>query len=495
MKRSAAATIAALLLAPASAEVTETALGPSALRPPMGRPVTSPDGRHLAWAASEGPGYAVFVDGEAWTPYDDVDDRTLCFSPDSRRVACRAQQDGKWMALVDGQAGALHQDVRCLTFSADSRHAAYVAGTGESWAVLVDGEVRATSAAEVVRLAISPDAALCAYVARRWQPQGRVEWAVISGEAGPEYAWVGDLAFVPYHGKLVAAYRAWQGGKWYAVVGGRASPPYDCVSPLIADPAGEHLAYVARSGDRSCVVLDETPGPDATSVPWQSLTLSAAGGRVAYVARMGKSCCAVIDGRPGPTYGWAENPVFSPDGRSVAYVAWRAEADASERCCAVIDGKEGPGYGRVEHLQFSADGRHLAYIASTGRESWVVLEGQQFPAGMGASNLCLSPDGRHVAYDYGVEGSADRVVAVDGEEQARWFHVTGMTFSPDGRHLVYLRVDKQFRQRVVIDHRESGPEYYCVETPPVFVDDTHAEALCIRGGTLYRVRIDVCDGN
>jgi hypothetical protein len=359
----------------------------------------------------------------------------------------------------------------------------------------VDGQVRTTSAAEIVRPAISLDAALCAYLARRWQPEGRIEWAVIGGEAGPEYGWVGDLAFVPYHGEVVAAYRAWQGGKWYAVIGGRASPPYDCVSPLIASPAGEHLAYVARTGDRSFVVLDETPGPDATGVPWQSLTLSPAGGRVAYVARMGRSYCAVIDGRPGPTYGWTESPVFSPDGRSVAYVAWRAEADASERCCAVIDGKEGPGYTRVEGLRFSADGRHVAYVGSRGRESWVVLDGEEFPAGFGASNLCLSPDGRHVAYDYGVEGSVDRVVAVDGEEQARWLHVTGMTFSPDGRHLVYLRADNQFRQRVVIDHQESGPEYYHVETLPVFVDDTCVEALCMRGGTLYRVRIDVRDGN
>jgi hypothetical protein len=399
------------------------------------------------------------------------------------------------MVLVDGQAGALHQDVRCLTLSADSRHLAYVAGTGESWAILVDGQVRATSAAEVVRLAISPDAARCAYVARRWQPEGRVEWVVIGGEAGPEYGWVGDLAFVPYHGEVVAAYRAWQGGKWYAVIDGRASPPYDCVSPLVASPAGEHLAHVARTGDRSFVVLDETPGPDATSIPWESLTLSPAGGRVAYVARMGKSYCAVIDGRPGPTYGWAENPIFSPDGRSVAYVAWRAKADAAERCCAVIDGNEGPGHGRVGQLRFSADGHHVAYLASTGRDSWAVLDGEQFPAGMGASNLCLSPDGRHVAYDYAVEGYAGRAVAVDGEEEARWRQVTGMAFSPDGQHLVYFRTDDRFGQRAVIDHQESGPEYHRVETSPVFVDDTSAEALCMRGGTLYRVRIDVRDGN
>ena len=82
------------------------------------------------------------------------------------------------------------------------------------------------------------------------------------------------------------------------------------------------------------------------------------GRRLAYYARRVRRYTMVCDGKEGPTYKGARWPVFSPDSKRLAYVAVREGKEF-----VVTDGREGKPYQAIRSLGFSADGRHLFYVA------------------------------------------------------------------------------------------------------------------------------------
>ena len=83
------------------------------------------------------------------------------------------------------------------------------------------------------------------------------------------------------------------------------------------------------------------------------------GKRVAYSARKGGRWFVVVDGQAGPEYDgiMAGTPVFSPDGKRLAYVP-----EKGGKWLVVVDGQEGPTYDMTGHLAFSRKtrvvGRH-----------------------------------------------------------------------------------------------------------------------------------------
>jgi hypothetical protein len=124
---------------------------------------------------------------------------------------------------------------------------------------------------------------------------------------------------------------------------------------------------------------------------WDSMRLSPDGQHVAYVvggglhpasflavaAFMGKmrSQRMVLDDQVGPSFAYVDVPVFSPDGRRLAYKAmggtrWESLGGAmgNRWQTVVVDGVEGPRYTEVSRPVFSADGAHVSYRAC--REEW-----------------------------------------------------------------------------------------------------------------------------
>jgi hypothetical protein len=86
------------------------------------------------------------------------------------------------------------------------------------------------------------------------------------------------------------------------------------------------------------VVLDKVAGRtyDAVDPP----TFSMDGTRIAYRVRRGAYQAVVVDGRVGPDCQMVGAPVFSPDSRHVAYLAWLP----SGRGVAIVDGRRGPEF-------------------------------------------------------------------------------------------------------------------------------------------------------
>jgi len=98
----------------------------------------SPDGKHVAYMATEGDKQFVVVDEEEAKKYDDIGG--LIFSPDSKRVAYMAGVDSKQFVVVDGREEKKYDDIGGLIFSPDSKRLAYVAIVGNSRFVVVDGQ-------------------------------------------------------------------------------------------------------------------------------------------------------------------------------------------------------------------------------------------------------------------------------------------------------------------------------------------------------------------
>ncbi len=190
--------------------------------------VFSPDGRRTAYAAQEsknGPWF-VFLDGEKQGPYQTIGDQSLEFSPDGTRLAYAAQTDGRWSAVVDGQAGEPHAGIAEMRFSPDGKRLAYVTQDGETEAVVVDGKVERTfDAIGGGSLVFSRDSRTLGYIAR-------------SGYAR------------------------------FVVIGGARKSRYKMVAYLNFSPDSRHYAYVALKESRTFTVVDDLPAVHRYESAW-----------------------------------------------------------------------------------------------------------------------------------------------------------------------------------------------------------------------------------
>ncbi len=143
-------------------------------------------------------------------------------------------------------------------------------------------------------------------------------------------------------------------------------------------------------------------------------------------------------------------PVFSPDGKHLAYAA-----SIGHDACVVLDGVAGRIYSSTGILTFSPDSQHLAYVVSR-------IEGK--------TRL------EHVARD-GVLGKGYPKVLYDRPGD-------GLVFSSDSQHLAYAAVSRipssrsnDVRHCLVVDGLESKEFNQRPLGPLVFDSSTALHAL------------------
>ncbi len=92
--------------------------------------------------ARAGNQWCVVVDGKEEKPYDGLEEGTLVFSPDSKRVAYVARTSSKQRVVVDGKEEKQYDAivVGTLVFSPDSKHVAYVARADSRVFVVMDSK-------------------------------------------------------------------------------------------------------------------------------------------------------------------------------------------------------------------------------------------------------------------------------------------------------------------------------------------------------------------
>jgi WD40 repeat protein len=340
-----------------SLEAKETSLGAAHHGIHWWSLTVSPDGKRVAYtvhkAASKGwlalaplmvgrnDAAKAVVDGVEGPEYEGLS--RPVFSPDGRRVAYEALRGGKFavgaakvgntrqMVVIDGVEGPPYEGVGSPVFSPDSRHIAY-------WAHTASGEKRSH--------------------------------VVLDDSEGEKYDRVADPVFSPDSQRV--AYVAWHGKQTFLVNGAQvtAAEAADDTSDVVFSPDGRRVAYIAKRGKRLFVIVDGVAGAayDKIGLPVFSLD-----GRLGYAARQGKKAFMVIEGagpREQTPYVQLGDPLFSPDGRRVAYLAFDGKKEL-----VVDNGIAGKPYDEVGRLVFSPDGQHLAFEARQGSK-WHLVVGE-----------------------------------------------------------------------------------------------------------------------
>jgi Tol biopolymer transport system component len=236
-------------------------------------------------------------------------------------------------------------------------------------------------------------------------------------------------------------------------------PPEVPFDEIEASEDCSRVAFPAPRDDDQCMVVDGVKGTAYYSVgnPFISST-----GLVAYLAERDQKTFIVINGKEwGPYDALAEDspPVFSPDGKRIAFSVRRGE-----QWLVVTDGASGKGYESILDwkIRFSPDSKHVAYLAMRGPKQIFVVDGvergednqtDQYDAG----DIIFSPDGNRVAWPVGARGN--QAVVVDGVEGRRYLSVGDITFSDDSRHVAYLagaNTGADVVAHLVIDGREAA---------------------------------------
>lgn len=170
-------------------------------------------------------------------------------------------------------------------------------------------------------------------------------------------------------------------------------------------------------------------------------------GRRATAVVVGPGGCFVIDGTSetdiqclspsarGDTLYIVGEPIFSPDGRKLAYVA-----EKGFQFSAVMNGKEGKRYGEIDDLVFSPDSRKLAYVAADNGKRFVVLDDKEGIPYDYVWSPTFSPDSQKLAF-IARRDWKNIVVVMDnnGEKESKSYDwIDSFAFSPDSQKITYV---------------------------------------------------------
>jgi hypothetical protein len=380
----------------------------------------SDDSKHLAYAARPGRRWVVIADGRHGRAWDGIGEIALATSG---RLAYAAQDASAWRVVVDGVPGPRFDAVLSgtLRFSRDGRRIVYVARDRGGVRAVVDG--RAGPRWDGIgQLTISDDGAHVAYAARR----GAAGHAVVDGVVGPAWRAIGALRLAPVGGR--SAYAGLDGSIWRVVVDGEPSAATGRVRSLFFRDDGRHVAWVSEMDGLNVVVLDGAPVAAAEklrpgTVAFAPARASGSSPGLAHVApSAGGGEQLIIDGEAGPIYDEVGVPVWSADGRRLAYPARRGPS-----WLAVVDGRELAGGARVSGLAWSGDGRRLAYLTRRGRDWFAVVDGRSF-----RFDLVIED-----SFAFSRDGASWSVIAGDLAAERLFFAVNGRRRVPLAAREVY----------------------------------------------------------
>jgi serine/threonine protein kinase len=215
------------------------------------------------------------------------------------------------------------------------------------------------------------------------------------------------------------------------------------------------LVWVSRGGNQIFPLADKL-------MNLQQARISPQGDRIALEIDNAQADIWILDLARGVrtrlTFGPVANsyPVWSPDGKWIAYVSGRHGRSELYRKPADGSGAEELLLGDDQQMitdDWSRDGKYLLYSRGTSGGAWEIwvlpLEGERKPFlvvphtsfGLGSSGA-LSPDGRWIAYASDESGTVEAYVAAFRGDQGKWqVSASGGNrpqWSKDGKELYYM---------------------------------------------------------
>jgi hypothetical protein len=379
------------------------------------QPMLSRDGTHIAHVEKRQGKYVAVIDGVESLPYDDIDSRSFAFSEDNKSVGFVAAKEGRFCASIDGNDGDLYDAIapQTLTFSPDSRHVVFYAQKDGVWKVVLDGK----------------EGPRC---------DGILPGSPVFSADGAHMSYVG-----------------WGQNQQFLAMDQIVTPIQDDVSKVFKNTLrfgedGIRVSFVGRKGSRIFLYIGKTATvpydiPSGHVLVENSIATDRYGDRYAFRMATSGQHYVVIDGKPGTSYACVGNPIFSSDGKSVAYAASR-DANRPASAFMVTDKYEGARFDNIFDRQFVAN--RLVYTALRDKGYFVVLDDKEF-------------------------GPFEEIVRFP-------------VFNNDGSHFAFIVRFGKTGFKIVFDDRPSET-YDGILCGPVFRSDGVLEFMARRGMEAFRV--------
>ncbi len=350
----------------------------------------SPDGAVAAWVeirksvANPVPfRERVIVGGKKGPEFDSVGAAALWMK--GNVLVYKGRMGEKTQVVVGERRHDAFDEVSGLVVSPDGRHVAYLANvvaSGKSLAkqvIVIDGSKREYPHASAPTF--KPDSNVVAYQANLQDPVRTERPVLVIGTTVTETADFESSPVFSANGRIMA----WIGPSprtgesehmlFTSNEGMSLSKSYFSASRPSLSANGKTWAMVAGSKDDpgEFVVSSIGPGEGAKFEQCLAPVLSADGASMAYVAvrRDGTSrkTFVVRDQETSPEYDWTPvpeelpQPVFSPNGKSIAY-----RASINGRPVLVIGKSRREGYAWVGAPAWSSDGKTVSFAAARGSD-------------------------------------------------------------------------------------------------------------------------------
>jgi len=208
--------------------------------------------------------------------------------------------------------------------------------------------------------------------------------------------------------------------------------------------------------------------PDDLS--WANPTPNCDGTRFAATINEGDEWYLWVDGKKSPAFQAVGYPVFSPDGKRLAYSFSRGSRWVKDEGFLSLpdkhlvggwhvscDGVESRAYENVSvDLFFSPDSRHCYFTAGRGDKGVLVIDGKEDDRyDFSLPTATYSDDGKR--FGFTASRNDRELVVIDGKECGEYDDVKRVVFSPDGRRTAWL-AERDDRWFIVLDGKE-GRDY------------------------------------
>jgi len=262
------------------------------------------------------------------------------------------------------------------------------------------------------------------------------------------------------------------------IAAGRHAVDQQAVRPVTFSADGKHFAYLARQSQEWVLIEDNNELlrlPVGQGSDDFRLQFAGADGKhllFAHGEYMGFNLW--VDGKQWPGFfgsggGGSEgtiDPIVSPDGEHVAYVA---QIDREKRAL-IVDGRDA-GYFGV-NLSYTSDSRHLLCIAQSPKGMALLMDGKVLFSGRQLISYTVAPVTNRIAavltHEF-PDHTRGQFVLLDGKPVEATLcksSITKVLFSPDGRHFAAQCSNAPNINYIVTDGKK-GQEYDIIGGPSV----------------------------